>query len=444
MGRVYDAASNVLYDGANNYLYDVEGRLCAVQNVAIAGIPMTGYLYGADGWRVAKGTLSSWTCNAAATNFSPTSIYVLGASGEQMTEVAISGSTTTWRHTNVFAGGKLLATYAPNTNGATDTFFTLTDWLGTKRAEITPDNTFSTFFSLPYGNGLSTAGDAADAAEHHFTGKERDTESGSDYFEARYYGSGMGRFLSPDPSGLFYADPSNPQSLNLYSYAQNNPLKNTDPDGLRCVWDDGSFDSEDDKQTGKQSDCEAAGGRYEKPGTYAPGVDWASTNQDGTLSLHGVTGSAQSVTVTGTITGITADTSLWATGYLSNVGLAYANVSNYLTGGTDIPYYRFFMTHYCGPGGAGDPTGVMDRACKAHDECYAAAGLDASANTSSSTSLSLQQASAAQGCNQALYNAARSNPQSSGSNTLRLWLTKGDQTPFRGHILAPGTEAKQW
>jgi RHS repeat-associated protein len=34
---------------------------------------------------------------------------------------------------------------------------------------------------------------------HHFTGKERDTESGNDYFGARYYASSMGRFMSPDP-----------------------------------------------------------------------------------------------------------------------------------------------------------------------------------------------------------------------------------------------------
>jgi RHS repeat-associated protein len=33
----------------------------------------------------------------------------------------------------------------------------------------------------------------------HFTGKERDAESGLDYFGARYYGSSMGRFMSPDP-----------------------------------------------------------------------------------------------------------------------------------------------------------------------------------------------------------------------------------------------------
>jgi uncharacterized protein RhaS with RHS repeats len=58
-----------------------------------------------------------------------------------------------------------------------------------------------------------------------------------------------GRFMTPDPNGLAYADISNPQSLNLYSYAQNNPLTNTDPTGMECVWDDGSFDAADDKQT---------------------------------------------------------------------------------------------------------------------------------------------------------------------------------------------------
>jgi RHS repeat-associated protein len=74
------------------------------------------------------------------------------------------------------------------------------------------------------------------------TGKERDSESGNDYFGARYYASWTGRFLSPDPSGLYFANPYNPQSLNLYSYARNNPLKNTDPTGLDCVYlnDDGT------------------------------------------------------------------------------------------------------------------------------------------------------------------------------------------------------------
>ncbi len=64
---------------------------------------------------------------------------------------------------------------------------------------------------------------------YKFTGKERDTESGLDFFEARYYGSNMGRFMSPDPMGGHYEDP---QTLNRYSYVRNNPINLTDPTGL--------------------------------------------------------------------------------------------------------------------------------------------------------------------------------------------------------------------
>jgi RHS repeat-associated protein len=88
-----------------------------------------------------------------------------------------------------------------------------------------------------------------------FTGKERDSESGLDYFGARMYGSSMGRFMSPDPSGLGYADPTNPQSLNLYSYGLNNPLTNVDPTGLSCVLSDNGTPGDDGDGLG----CAAAG-----------------------------------------------------------------------------------------------------------------------------------------------------------------------------------------
>lgn len=80
---------------------------------------------------------------------------------------------------------------------------------------------------------------------YRYTGKERDIESGNDYVGARYFGNIMGRFMSPDPSGLTYADQSNPQSLNLYAYALNNPLKYTDPTGMYCYYGDTSPDSTD-------------------------------------------------------------------------------------------------------------------------------------------------------------------------------------------------------
>jgi RHS repeat-associated protein len=72
-----------------------------------------------------------------------------------------------------------------------------------------------------------------------FTGKERDTESGNDYFGARYYASSMGRWMSPDwsktPEGVPYAKsyPNLPFSLrvgitSLHSAQSHN--------GLDCRW----------------------------------------------------------------------------------------------------------------------------------------------------------------------------------------------------------------
>ena len=68
------------------------------------------------------------------------------------------------------------------------------------------------------------------------TGKERDAESGNDYFGARYYASTMGRFLSPDPL-LNSGRPGNPQTWNRYAYALNNPLRTIDPTGLYDIAD---------------------------------------------------------------------------------------------------------------------------------------------------------------------------------------------------------------
>jgi len=63
-----------------------------------------------------------------------------------------------------------------------------------------------------------------------FTGKERDAESGLDFMEARYFSGAQGRFTSPDEP-LAFADFTDPQSWNLYSYGLNSPLRYSDPTG---------------------------------------------------------------------------------------------------------------------------------------------------------------------------------------------------------------------
>jgi RHS repeat-associated protein len=71
----------------------------------------------------------------------------------------------------------------------------------------------------PWGGELQFTNN--DSKHYRFTGKERNAESGLDYFGARYYSNGLGRFITPDwsatPVPVPYSDLDDPQSLNLYS-----------------------------------------------------------------------------------------------------------------------------------------------------------------------------------------------------------------------------------
>lgn len=214
---------------------------------------MTGYLYDAEGHRVAKGSLTRFSCDTNPSDtgtyngFTATAVYVLGPSGEQMTEMTNSSGAWRWAHTNVYAPG-LSATYDADPTERTEgqLYFALSDWLGTRRQQTDyAGNPCLNFTSLPYGDGLtpvsiSCLSPSEDATEHHYTGKERDAESGNDYFGARYYASSMGRWLSPDWSAkedpVPYAKLDDPQSLNLYQYVLNNPLSHLDDDGHEIIY----------------------------------------------------------------------------------------------------------------------------------------------------------------------------------------------------------------
>lgn len=129
----------------------------------------------------------------------------------------------------IFAGGKRVAK-APGVAATSGTQYYHSDHLGSARlmtdASGNPVAGSEATF-LPFGQEYSptTAGN-----HYKFTGKERDSESGNDYFGARYYGSTMGRFLTPDAP---FADQhlTDPQSWNLYTYVTNQPLGHTDPSG---------------------------------------------------------------------------------------------------------------------------------------------------------------------------------------------------------------------
>jgi RHS repeat-associated protein len=91
---------------------------------------------------------------------------------------------------------------------------------------------------LAYGEECTTgpcAGNPAGTNTFKFTGKERDQESGLDYFGARYYGSRIGRFTGVDPALALEKNIVDPQRWNRYANSLNNPLKFVDPDGRLAV-----------------------------------------------------------------------------------------------------------------------------------------------------------------------------------------------------------------
>ncbi len=124
-----------------------------------------------------------------------------------------------------------------------------------------------------------------------YTGKEHDSESGNDYFGARYYASSMGG-ISRDPMGPWVADVSDPQSWNFYAYARNNPLINIDPDGYDCVYLNNAGTDVDRDANGKATgiDTNSNSGECGKNHGY-----WV----DGTFTLGTVSSNSNDVTLNG-------------------------------------------------------------------------------------------------------------------------------------------------
>jgi RHS repeat-associated protein len=90
---------------------------------------------------------------------------------------------------------------------------------------------------LPFGEEWCGASGFCDPAApgqgqpRRFTAKERDTETGLDYFGARYYRAPIARFTTIDPVLDTKASQEDSQRWNRYAHGRNNPLRYVDPDG---------------------------------------------------------------------------------------------------------------------------------------------------------------------------------------------------------------------
>jgi RHS repeat-associated protein len=218
-------------DTLHTYTFDAENKILKVDNT-------TAYVYDGEGQRVKK-------------LVGENTRFIYGIRGGLVAE--FNGSTGSLKKEYVYGAG-MEATIEPSVG----TKYTTSDTLGSPRVVTNSSGSVvSRHDYMPFGEELGsgvggrTTGmgfGAADGVRQKFTQKERDNETGLDYFSARYYASMQGRFTSPDeftggPDELydfadnasenptFYADLLNPQSLNKYQYSYNNPLRYVDPDG---------------------------------------------------------------------------------------------------------------------------------------------------------------------------------------------------------------------
>jgi RHS repeat-associated protein len=139
---------------------------------------------------------------------------------------------------------------------AADIEWLVTDQLGTPRMIFDKTGSLANTKRhdyLPFGEELfATQGlrtgtmgySVNDTVRQKFTQKERDAETGLDYFGARYYANTQGRFTGADPL-LSSGHPSAPQTWNRFSYALNNPLRYIDPSGLYVFADGTSTEQQD-------------------------------------------------------------------------------------------------------------------------------------------------------------------------------------------------------
>jgi RHS repeat-associated protein len=237
----YDTAGNMMTISGVAYNYDAENHLTSTAGVT--------YTYDGDGIRIVRsnGTID-W----------------LGVDGSVLDRTDLTGSVTNGNfHEFFFLNGQRIA----RRDSANNVIYYVPDHLGTTRviAQVNSGSNTATlcydadFYPFggerPYTNNCSQS--------YKFTGKERDSESNLDHFDARHYGSAIGRFMSPDPMGNYYADGSNPQSWNMYAYVRNDPLSFRDPTGLDCVYlNDAGTAVESVDRNSNGDECSSHGGTW--------------------------------------------------------------------------------------------------------------------------------------------------------------------------------------
>ena len=216
-GYSHDSAGDLTNDTIHFYNFNAENKIIKIDSVSA-------YIYDGEGQRVRK-------------LVGENTRFVYGVGGELIAE--FDGSNGNLRKEYIYGGGSLI-TIEPTAVNSNGTRYTVSDHLGSPRVVTnSAAGVVSRHDYMPFGEELgsgvggrttSIGFGVVDGIRQKFTSKERDIETGLDYFGARYFANTQGRFTSTDPL-LASGRTANPQSWNRYSYVLNNPIRLIDPSG---------------------------------------------------------------------------------------------------------------------------------------------------------------------------------------------------------------------
>ena len=191
-------------DGVRSYTHDAERRLTSVSQ---GGQTILSFVYDFNNKRLKR------TANGVTTVYVGERYEIDLATGQTMAYYPWEGTPLPMRQ-----GNNLYLLHTDNLGSVTRA----TDGNGANVATAR----YSAYGALLTGKSSGTL-----PTDRGFTGQIRDASaSGWEmyFFRSRYYNAATGRFLEPD---TVVPDPKNPQALNRFAYALDNPLKLVDPSG---------------------------------------------------------------------------------------------------------------------------------------------------------------------------------------------------------------------
>jgi len=246
----YDAIGNITSGPLGTYVYDGNTGVLTANPHAVTGIGAVTYAYDANGNLIGDGTITNtWNYKnqIAQTVKTPTTVtYKYDHDGNRM--VYDNGTLTTvypnkYYNTDgtkqvkqIYAGDSLVATVETIATVVSPYYVHVDHLNSTNSVSDGTGAIVETLDYYPYGANRISSG--AHTEQRQYIGQLHDVDTGLEYLNARYYKSDLGRFVSQDPMFWNISEKvlKDPQSLNSYSYSNNNPITISDPSG-KCFWD---------------------------------------------------------------------------------------------------------------------------------------------------------------------------------------------------------------